>query len=197
MTLVSQAELVAGAIAGRVVSFPTDTVPALAVLPERAEQIFDLKKRPRNKALILMGSSAQDLWPFVAGTAEERNIWERVASRYWPGPLTLVLPVSSNVSAAINPTSATIALRVPSAPCSLAILAQTGPLATTSANLSGEAPLQTLTAVEVAFPNILVLDSFNKDEKYGSGLPSTLAKWTGKDWEILRQGIIREISNDD
>lgn len=198
MALVSQSELVAGAIAGRVISFPTDTVPALAILPERAEQIFGLKKRPHSKPLILMGSSAQALWPFVAGTATERKTWERVANQYWPGPLTLVLPASSNVSAAINPTdSATIAIRVPNHPCSLAILTQTGPLATTSANISGKAPCQTLMAVEAAFPNILVLDCSNQGEKHGSGLPSTLAKWTGKQWEILRHGSIREIRDDD
>ena len=68
MTKVSLPELVNEAIAGKVVSFPTDTVPALAVQPERSKLIFALKQRPQDKPLILMGASAADLWSYVTGT---------------------------------------------------------------------------------------------------------------------------------
>ena len=68
MTLVSQTELIAGAIAGKVVSFPTDTVPALAVKPKFANLIFQIKRRPANKPLILMAASLDDLFPYVSGT---------------------------------------------------------------------------------------------------------------------------------
>ncbi|MGF1481035.1 MAG: L-threonylcarbamoyladenylate synthase [Cyanophyceae cyanobacterium] len=194
MTLVSQADLVAGALAGQVVSFPTDTVPALAVLPECAGLIFALKKRPPHKPLILMAATADELWTYTSGTAAEQQIWQQVARQYWPGALTLVLPASSQLPAAINPChSATIAVRVPSDDLALTILAQTGPLATTSANLSGEPPLETMTAIEAKFPDILILDDSQHQKKRGCGLPSTLAQWTGQEWKILRQGGIRAI----
>lgn len=197
MTRVSQADLVAGAIAGKVISFPTDTVPALAVLPELAARIFALKNRPPTKPLILMGASAEALWSYVSGTAAELKIWQQTAARYWPGAVTFVLPASSGVPTAMNPTDpATIGVRVPSHSIAQAILAQTGPLATTSANLSGSAPLK-MTEIETVFPDILTLECYESDrEKLGSGLPSTVAKWTGNQWEILRRGIITDIRMD-
>lgn len=69
--LVSQTELITQVKAGKVVSFPTDTVPALATLPENAEAIFKLKARSPDKPLILMGAAAVDLWPYVSGNAKE------------------------------------------------------------------------------------------------------------------------------
>ena len=67
MTTVSLAALIAGARAGLLVSFPTDTVPALAALPEKAGLIFAAKQRSQDKPLILMAASAEDLWPYVKG----------------------------------------------------------------------------------------------------------------------------------
>ena len=78
MTRVSLVDLIAGARAGLLVSFPTDTVPALAVLPERAELIFAAKRRSYDKPLILMGARGEDLWPFTQGSEEEYKIWQGV-----------------------------------------------------------------------------------------------------------------------
>lgn len=198
MPQVSQPELVAGALAGKVVSFPTDTVPALAALPTSAALIFATKQRPAKKPLILMAASAADCWPYVTGTAAELAIWQQIARQYWPGQLTLVLPASARVPAAINPSDLnTIGLRVPNSEVARAILSQTGPLATTSANLSGELPLVTMSAIAAAFPAVLTLDDTElgaSGTKGGSGLPSTVARWTDKGWEILRQGEV-EIMN--
>jgi L-threonylcarbamoyladenylate synthase len=191
---VSQQELIAGAIAGKVASFPTDTVPALAVLPKHSELIFAAKKRSSDKPLILMGASREDLWPYIEGTAEELTIWRQVAEKYWPGALTLVLPASSLVPKVMNPKDpSSIGIRVPDREIARTILAQTGPLATTSANLSSEPPLETMTEIEAAFPEVLVLDcpELQKKGKIGSGLPSTVAKWTSHGWQILRQGSIK------
>lgn len=196
MTKVSQTELITGAIAGKVVSFPTDTVPALAVLPDRAELIFAVKKRSSDKPLILMGASSSDLWPYVKGSPEELTIWQKIAQKHWPGALTLVLPASSLVPTTMNPNdSSSIGIRVSDRLIARTILAQTGPLATTSANLSGEPPLETMTQIEAAFPEVLVLDCdrLEKEGKIGSGLPSTVAKWTNHGWQILRQGSIKEL----
>lgn len=198
MPEVSLSELVIAAKRGEVVSFPTDTVPALAVLPQYSALIFTLKERSPDRPLILMGASADDLWPYVSGTIQEREIWQEVTQCYWPGQLTLVLPSSEQVPQEINtfdPT--TIGIRVPNHLQAREILARTGVLATTSANLSGKSPLLTMREVVTVFPDVWVLDVSEGvvETRYitsvlSSGLPSTVAKWTGDGWQILRQGSI-------
>ncbi|MBD1921826.1 L-threonylcarbamoyladenylate synthase [Microcoleus sp. FACHB-831] len=192
MTQVAIADLIAGVRAGSLASFPTDTVPALAVLPERADLIFAAKGRSREKPLILMGASPEALWPYVKGSAEEKKIWQKIAAKYWPGALTLVLPASDRVPLAMNQADpTTIGVRVPDCAIAQKILAQTGPLATTSANRSGEAALQTMAEIETQFPDVLTLDIAELESvKRVIGLPSTVVKWTGSGWEILRQGGI-------
>ncbi len=194
MTQVSMSALVAGARSGQLVSFPTDTVPALAVRPDCSELIFVAKQRSQEKPLILMGACPEDLWPFVSGSAAELEIWQQVAQKYWPGALTLVLPASERVPVTMNPSDpTTIGVRVPNSRIAIAILSQTGPLATTSANRSGEPPLQTMAEIEAQFPDVLTLEitELQADQPVTSGVPSTVAKWTGVSWEILRQGGVR------
>ncbi|MBE9165473.1 MULTISPECIES: L-threonylcarbamoyladenylate synthase [Microcoleaceae] len=193
MTQVSLDSLIQGAISGDcIVSFPTDTVPALAARPDRAELIFAAKQRSQDKPLILMAASSQALWPYVQGSPAELTFWQQVAQSYWPGALTLVLPASAKVPAAMNPIDpTTIGLRVPNFPLALKILEQTGPLATTSANLSGQAPRSSVAEIEAQFPEVLTLVAAElTTATTASSLPSTVAKWTGGDWEILRQGAI-------
>jgi L-threonylcarbamoyladenylate synthase len=194
MTQVSMSALVAGASTGQLVSFPTDTVPALAVQPDRSELIFAAKQRSQEKPLILMGAFPAALWPFVKGSTTEMEIWQQVAQKYWPGALTLVLPASEKVPAAMNPTNpTTIGIRVPNSRMAIAILSQTGPLATTSANRSGEPPLQTMAEIEAYFPAVLTLQSteLEPDKISTMGVPSTVAQWTSSGWKILRQGSIQ------
>jgi L-threonylcarbamoyladenylate synthase len=193
MTQVSLVDLIAGARAGLLVSFPTDTVPALAILPEQAPLIFEAKRRSQDKPLILMGASAEDLWPYVQGNENEWKIWQEVASRYWPGGLTLVLPASDRLPKQMNPHDPnTIGIRVPNSAIAQTILAQTGPLATTSANFSGQPPLQGLAEIADQFPQVLTLESSQGGaEVSGIGLPSTVCKWTGNNWQVLRQGTVK------
>lgn len=203
MPQVSLAELVTQVQSGRsLISFPTDTVPALAASPAAAEQIFVAKQRSLDKPLILMGADIIDLWMYVTGTLAERQIWQQVATQYLPGALTLVLPASDRVPPAMNPKNPdTIGLRVPNHPVAQLILRGTGPLATTSANNSGQPPLQTMAAIETHFPQVLTLSP--KELKnisdlqpatagvlWGSGTPSTVVRWTGSRWEIVRQGTV-------
>ena len=193
MTQVSMNTLVEGAISGNyIVSFPTDTVPALATLPDRSELIFVAKRRSQDKPLILMAASAEALWPYVQGSPAELKLWQQVAKSYWPGALTLVLPASEKVPAAMNSIDqTTIGVRVPNFPLALKILEQTGPLATTSANLSGQPPRLSVAEIEALFPEVLTLvPSELPTAITASSLPSTVAKWTGSNWEILRQGAI-------
>jgi L-threonylcarbamoyladenylate synthase len=194
MAKVTLEELIAGVRAGLVVSFPTDTVPALAVLPEKAALIFAAKQRSQDKPLILMAATAEDLWPYVRGSAEEYQIWQQVVNQYWPGALTLVLPASDGVPSAMNPNEpTTIGIRVPKSAIAQRILSQTGPLATTSANLSGQPALETMAEIDAQFPEVLTLKSTDTEffrENTALSQPSTVAKWTRSNWQILRQGAL-------
>ncbi len=191
------------------VSFPTDTVPALAAVPAQAALIFAAKQRPLVKPLILMGASLSDLLPYVstadlsapdakAGAATNTAIdeWQAITLRHWPGQLTLVLPVNpcppQNLSALLASADAdTLGIRVPDHPVALALLSQTGPLATTSANLSGQPALSNVAAIAQTFPDALTLASGLYKQSTASGTPSTIAKWTLEGWQILRQGEIQ------
>ncbi|MEH1848990.1 MAG: L-threonylcarbamoyladenylate synthase [Nostoc sp.] len=199
MTQVSLTNLIAGARAGLLVSFPTDTVPALAAIPEKAGLIFAAKQRSQDKPLILMAASTEDLWLYVKGSENEYKVWQELADKYWPGGLTLVLPASERVPKVMNPINpTTIGIRVPNSMIAQTILAQTGPLATTSANFSGQPPLQRMAEIEVQFPKVLTLATTEyQGEIPGVGIPSTVAKWTGINWQILRQGAIKlDLSTD-
>ncbi|MBD2359986.1 L-threonylcarbamoyladenylate synthase [Anabaena minutissima FACHB-250] len=194
MTKVSLEELIAGARSGFVVSFPTDTVPALAVLPEKAALIFATKQRSQDKPLILMAADAEDLWPYVQGSEAEYQIWQQVVDQYWPGGLTLVLPSSDRVPKAMNPTDpTTIGIRVPKSAIAQKILSQTGPLATTSANLSGQPALETMAEIAAQFAEVMTWESTATEfssKNTALSQPSTVAKWTGSNWQILRQGAV-------
>jgi L-threonylcarbamoyladenylate synthase len=194
--------LISGVRSGEaLISFPTDTVPALAARPDCSHLIFEAKQRSLDKPLILMAGAVNDLWPYVQGPAEALQIWRSVAERYLPGPLTLVLPASNRVPLAMNPMEpGTIGVRVPNHLVAITILRQTGPLATTSANLSGQPPLLSLADIEARFPQVLTLSPTALQElqpistlataSLPSGIPSTVAKWTENGWQILRQGAV-------
>jgi L-threonylcarbamoyladenylate synthase len=187
----------------RLLSFPTDTVPALASRPDHAGLIYEAKQRDQAKPLILMGSDLVDLLPYVQGTDAELGIWQRVTDIYWPGALTLILPASDRLPKAMHPTApTTIGIRVPNRAIARHLLSQTGPLATTSINRSGEPPLQTIDEINAAFPQVFTFvpaeletleASLPKDlgaKSANSGIPSTVVKWTKQGWQIIRMGSI-------
>ncbi|MDJ0636706.1 MAG: L-threonylcarbamoyladenylate synthase [Xenococcaceae cyanobacterium MO_188.B29] len=192
MPEVSLSKIITKAIAGEVISFPTDTVPALAVKPEFAQKIFTIKQRPATKPLILMAASIAELLPYLSGTEKEINLWQHTAQKYWPGAITLVLPASTRVPKPMNPQDpTTIGIRVPNCSIALDILRETGPLATTSANYSGEAPITKMSAIATAFPQVFVLaEKTIYLDTNPSGKPSTVVKWTDSSWIVLRQGRI-------
>ncbi len=176
------------------VSFPTDTVPALATKPEYAELIYAAKQRPPEKPLILMGATLADLLPYVSGNDADRAVWQQVTDQHWPGQLTLVLPASDHTPRTLNPlNTGTLGIRVPNHPIALALLTYTGPLATTSANLSGQPPLISSVDIARTFPTALTLaTNENISQNISqSGTPSTVVKWTGLGWQVLRQGKIK------
>lgn len=188
--MVSISVLIEKAIENQVVSFPTDTLPALAVKPSHSELIFELKQRSYEKPLILMVSSVEEIWQYVKGTSEELKIWQEIASKYLPGGLTMVLPASSLIPPTMNPLNPnSIGVRVPNSSIAQEILWHTGGLATTSANVSGEEALTQMSVIAKKFPSVHVLD-YHSNENEHSGIASTVIKWDGKNWQTLRQGKI-------
>ncbi|MGB5972056.1 MAG: L-threonylcarbamoyladenylate synthase [Nodosilinea sp.] len=205
MPQVSLMELVAAVQAGELVSFPTDTVPALAARPEAGDRIYTAKQRGSDKPLILMAASLNDLKPYITGNEEELAQWSAIAARYWPGALTLVLPASDLLPTAINPQhTGTVGLRVPAHPLARHLLSHTGPLATTSANRSGQPPIETITAIAATFPQAFTLslaaqaeicralgrEVLPDDQPQGLGLPSTVVRWQDGGWALLRSGSV-------
>jgi L-threonylcarbamoyladenylate synthase len=192
---VSVDRAISAARMGNLISFPTDTVPALATLPERAELIFQAKQRSQDKPLILMAGDVTDLWQFTAGSDREVAIWQIVADRYLPGALTLVLPASESIPPVMNPLgNRTIGLRVPNCDLARSILRQTGALATTSANLSGEPPLLTMAEISANFSRVFALDT--ELDPPAAGQPSTVIQWDTSGWKLLRQGAIAFVDRD-
>jgi len=194
-------EMVEAVCADRLISFPTDTVPALAACPTAAEQIFVAKRRSPEKPLILMAANIDEIWDYVVGSEAERTVWQQAMNRYWPGAVTLVLPASDRVPAVMNPKDpSTIGVRIPDHAIARAILQRTKPLATTSANRSGEPALLHMSDIEAAFPEVLTLSSeaiaklSSADNLeailLGSGMPSTVIRWMGDRWQVLRQGAV-------
>ena len=189
MPQVSLDRAIVAAKNGNLISFPTDTVPALATIPESAQLIFQAKQRSQDKPLILMVGKVADLWQYVEGTEREIEIWQAIAHRYLPGALTLVLPASDRLPSVMNPLkNQTIGLRVPDCEIARSILLQTGALATTSANLSGAPPLLTMAEISGRFPQVFTLDiELNIPT---SEQPSTVIKWNNSGWKLLRQGAV-------
>lgn len=144
----SGVEEVAAAVArGGVVAIPTDTVYGLACHPDQAaaaERIFALKRRPPGLELSLLAATREDAERFatLAATAA------RLADAFWPGALSLVVPVRPPRHPAIPRHGDTIMVRVPAHPLTRELLARTGPLASTSANRHGEPAASTAQEVE-------------------------------------------------
>ena len=166
---------------------PTDTLPALAALPEAADRIWTLKARPTAKPLILMGAEPQAL--LLALQKPLHPDWISMAEQVWPGACTLVLPASGPLIDQLHPQGHTVGVRVPASAVALELLRFTGPLATTSANRSGEAPCQSAEQAAEVFPEIPRLGPVPWPE--GSGRASTVLQWAGPGaWRVLRAGEI-------
>ena len=174
--------------AGRPIVIPTDTVYGLAArfdLPAAVAALFAAKGRPDEKALPVLGASREQL-DAVATFAPDA---ERLATRFWPGPLTLVLPRTEGFSHDLGGEDAdTVAVRVPANDTTLELLRMSGPLAVTSANLSGEPPCATVAeARSVLGENVAVY--VDGGELRGS--PSTVVSLVNG-IEVLRPGAVSE-----
>ena len=171
---------------GSLALFPTDTLPALCAHPKFSKKIWTIKKRPSNKPLILMGGCLDDLFKFVKPCAMEDGL--KLANKYWPGALTIVLPTIGNVSKNLNPNSDSLGFRVPALRLARDLLMKTGPLATTSANISGESPVENALEASIQFPGIPILAPVPWPNS--SFIASTVIEWKEGEWNLLRSGSV-------
>ena len=171
---------------GSLALFPTDTLPAICSYPKYSKKIWTIKKRPLSKPLILMGGCLDDLFEFVHPCALEDSF--QLAKNYWPGALTMVLPTIGNLSEHLNGNSNAVGFRVPALRIARDLLMQTGPLATTSANISGEVPVKDAMEASIKFPGIPILAPIPWPNS--SGMASTVVEWENGKWNLLRPGSV-------
>ena len=131
---------------GEVVVVPTDTVYGVAVSPRSPgaiDRVVGLKGRSRDMAPPILVSSIDQVGPLVAEGALSDEV-HALLQRYWPGALTVVLPINPELGFDIGHTPGTIALRSPDEASLLELLRLHGPLAVTSANKTGNPPAESV-----------------------------------------------------
>lgn len=123
---------------GELVAFPTETVYGLGadgLNPDAVHRIFLVKGRPQDNPLILHVASLEEAWKLCREVPEAARV---LAERFWPGPLTMVLPAAHHIPSVVTAGLDTVGIRVPSHPIALKLLRSfAGPIAAPSANRSG------------------------------------------------------------
>ncbi|MFQ5753561.1 MAG: L-threonylcarbamoyladenylate synthase [bacterium] len=174
---------------GGVIAYPTETVYGLGanIYHEKAvERINHLKKRDPKKPLSVMIASQGDVAELCVKIAEYSRI---LMTRYWPGPLTLILNASSNVPKYIVSHDNKIGLRMPNHPVTLGfMILHREPVITTSANLAGASAPIRCQQVQTTFRD--KIDLMIDSGECGVKIPSTVLDVTGKTPRILREGAI-------
>jgi L-threonylcarbamoyladenylate synthase len=174
-------------LSGGLVAFPTDTVygvGSLAFHEKAIESIYIAKDRPMEKAIPVLIGDDTDL----SKVADEIPMFAmRLIACFWPGPLTVLVPKKLTLPEAISATS-TVGVRVPDHDIARTLLRLAGPMAVTSANISGRPSPTTAQQVyeqlEGRIPMII-----DGGETPG-GIPSTLVDCTGEEIQVLREGPI-------
>jgi tRNA threonylcarbamoyl adenosine modification protein (Sua5/YciO/YrdC/YwlC family) len=167
---------------------PTDTVYGLAADPfsaEATDRLFAAKRRPRQLALpVLVGDRDQagplvEDWPPAA---------EALAQGFWPGPLTIVVAADRRAGLRLGARPGTVGLRQPDHPAALALLRLTGPLAVTSANLSGDRPALTVPDAVRQFGRQVAV--YVDAGRAAGGVASTVVDLSGGSLRLVREGGI-------
>ena len=176
---------------GLPIIFPTDTLPAIGCLPKFSDTIYNFKKRDRDKPLILMGSEQKQLMDYVHDSAKED--YENIASNYWPGALTMVIPSSEKKNLILTSMDFTLGLRIPNSNIAQSLMKETGPLLTSSANISGCTGSMTAEGLALDFPSVNILGPIPWGKS--SGKASTIIFWKKNgEWRMIREGeiLVRE-----
>lgn len=181
------AEAVQAIREGFVVGLPTDTVYGVGadpVNPDAVERLFDLKGRPEDKPIGLLVASVDQAAEIVELGEDAREL----ATRHWPGALTLVMVPRVVLSDWVGHRQRrTVGVRVPDHRLALELLEVTGPLAVTSANWSGEPEtMNDIDAREVFGDDVAVY----LEGAAPGGVASTVVDTTGSTFTVLRQGPI-------
>jgi L-threonylcarbamoyladenylate synthase len=183
------AEGVRSVLSGSLVAFPTETVYGLGADAFRAdavEAVFRLKGRPSGNPLIVHVSGPEMARRVVSHWPAEA---ERLAGAFWPGPLTLVLPRSSDLPGAVTADGPTVGVRCPDHPVALALIEASGtPLVGPSANPSGRISPTTADHVAAGFAEtgLLIIDG----GACRAGIESTVLDLMSTPARVLRPGVI-------
>jgi len=173
--------------AGRLLIYPTDTLYAFggaALLPGVAERVRAAKGREERKPLPLVAGDEEQAralaadWPQAAA---------RLAARFWPGPLTLLVATSAHVPPGITAGGSRVAVRVPGLALTRALCAGAGPLVSTSANRSGEPPALDCTA---ALASVGAAAALAIDAGPLSSRPSTIVDVSAGEPRLVREGAV-------
>lgn len=173
--------------AGGLVAFPTDTVygvGALAFDEKAVESIYAAKDRPVEKAIPVLIGDPDDLEK--VGIHIPASAY-KLASRFWPGPLTILVPKRADLPESVSATP-TVGVRVPDHVVARALLRAAGPMAVTSANISGgQSPVSAEEVYEQLDGRI---DLIINGGKTPGRVPSTLVDCTASELKVLREGPI-------
>ncbi len=172
---------------GGAVILPTETVYGLfakALDEDAVNHVYDLKMRPRDKAMNL---NVADLESILAFSKNQPDYLNWLYEKFLPGPLTIILEANERVPAWINSGLSTIGFRLPKHPVTLDLIKKTGPLIGPSANLSGTESGKIFSKVKEQFSEEIV--GF-EDDLALTGQDSTILDLTGEKARILRQGSI-------
>jgi L-threonylcarbamoyladenylate synthase len=172
---------------GGLVAFPTDTVYGLAALPfdnDCVEGLFSAKGRNSSRAIAILIGDYDDLNKIVQNFNDNA---QKLSHRFWPGPLTLVVDQLPGLPESLS-QDGTIGVRMPDHPVALSLLRRVGPLAVTSANISGQE--NTTTAEEVLKQLNGRLHLILDGGKSSGGIPSTVVSCISDVPVVLRKGPI-------
>ena len=175
--------------AGKIVAFPTDTVYGLgARMSDRGavEQLFALKNRPSDKAIILFVASVDQALEQISTLPA---LAEKVLPAFWPGALSAIFPKRTGIPEWITGGKNTVALRMPNSPQCLDLVRQVGePLAVTSANRAAEPTPKTAQGISQALGQALPL--IIEEDSGHQTFPSSLVDFTTAPPLLLREGTI-------
>ncbi len=177
--------------AGELVVVPTETVYGVAARPDvpgATARVFEAKRRQGELTLPVLTADPDRAWAVARPEAAAR----RLASAFWPGPLTMVLPRTERSRPwHLGERAESIGVRVPDHAVTLALLELAGPLAATSANISGRPPLRDPEAIVSSFgAAVAVYLVLPRRAPQPAGSPSTVVELTGGGIRILRQGAL-------
>ncbi|HEM5042272.1 TPA: threonylcarbamoyl-AMP synthase [Streptococcus suis] len=172
---------------GGAVVLPTETVYGLfaqALNEDAVNRVYQLKQRPRDKAMNLNVSNLNDIYFFSQNTP---FFLEKLYNRFMPGPLTIILKANENVPFWVNSGLDTVGFRLPNHEQTLRLVSETGPLIGPSANISGNESGKKFSDIQAQFsvdlPGI-------EDDQALTGIDSTILDLSGQKARILRQGAI-------